>query len=156
MFGTYTYTFECLVKNDDDDAFLDFFFEELVSEIDDFLTIVFFFLVLVVVATTKSSSESDENLAGALICLLEEDGLRSFVVVDIKLLSILIERNSPKYTRVENEEKDCKIFGEKETEKNLEWNSIVKRRPHHAPPPTRDDNDQLSRFSFRCCELRDS
>jgi len=156
MFGTYTYTFECLVKNDDDDAFLDFFFEELVREIDDFLTIVFFFLVLVVVATTKSSSESDENLAGALICLLEEDGLRSFVVVDIKLLSILIERNSPKYTRVENEEKDCKIFGEKETEKNLEWNSIVKRRPHHAPPPTRDDNDQLSRFSFRCCELRDS
>ena len=98
MFGTYTYTFECLVKNDDDDAFLDFFFDELVSEIDDFLTIVFFFLV-VVVATTKSSSESDENLAGALICLLEEDGLRSFVVVDIKLLSILIERNSPKYTR---------------------------------------------------------
>ena len=97
MFGTYTYTFECLVKNDDDDdddddAFLDFFFDELVREIDDFLTIVFFFLVLVVVATTKSSSESDENLAGALICLLEEDGLRSFVVVDIKLLSILIER----------------------------------------------------------------
>lgn len=80
MFGTYTYTFECLVKNDDvdDDAFLDFFFEALVREIDDFLTIVFFFLVVVV--ATKSSSESDENLAGALICLLEEDGLRSFVV----------------------------------------------------------------------------
>jgi hypothetical protein len=52
-----------------------------VREIDDFLTIVFFFLVVVV--ATKSSSESDENLAGALICLLEEDGLRSFVVVDI-------------------------------------------------------------------------
>ena len=34
----------------------------------------------VVVVATKSSSESDENLAGALICLLEEDGLRSFVV----------------------------------------------------------------------------
>ena len=82
MFGTYKYTFECLVKNDDvdDDAFLDFFFEELVGEIGDFLTIVFFFFLVVVVAT-KSSSESDENLAGALICLLEEDGgLRSFVV----------------------------------------------------------------------------
>ena len=65
------------MKNDDDDAFLDFFFNELVGEIDDFLTIVFFFLVVV---ATKSSSESDENLAGALICLLE-DGLR--VVVDI-------------------------------------------------------------------------
>ena len=77
MFGTYKYTFECLVKNDDDDAFLDFFFNELVREIADFLTIVFFFLVVV---ATKSSSESDENLAGALICLLE-DGLR--VVVDI-------------------------------------------------------------------------
>jgi hypothetical protein len=103
--------------DDDDDAFLDFFFEELVSEIDDFLTIVFFFLVVVVVATTKSSSESDENLAGALICLLEEDGLRSFVVVDIKLLSILIERNSPKYTRVENEEKASKFLGRKKQRK---------------------------------------
>jgi hypothetical protein len=100
--------------DDDDDAFLDFFFEELVSEIDDFLTIVFFFLVVI---ATKSSSESDENLAGALICLLEEDGLRSFVVVDIKLLSILIERNSPKYTRVENEEKASKFLGRKKQRK---------------------------------------
>ena len=122
MFGTYKYTFECLVKNDDDDD--DAFFFLVVSLFVEFIIVFFLVVVLVVVLLLlfffQSSSESDENLAGALICLLKEDGLRSFVD-DIHVLSIIRERNSPKYSPPKNEEKRLNFLGERNAENHSRY-----------------------------------